>query len=56
MLAAADGEAPSVRWTLPGGAEVEGGQLYGQFVRRGQFELLLASDEGITDALPVEIE
>jgi hypothetical protein len=45
-----------VGWTLPGGAQVAGGQLYGQFLRRGEFQLLLASDEGEVDAVPVLIE
>ncbi len=55
-LLATDGEAPGVQWTLPGGAQVAGGQLYGQFVRRGEFQVLLSSDEGVTDAVPVVIE
>lgn len=55
-LVAAAGASPDVDWTLPGGAHVAGGQLYGQFVRRGEFELLLASDEGAVDAVPVIIE
>jgi subtilisin family serine protease len=55
-LAAADGASPGMGWTLPGGAQVAGGQLYGQFLRRGEFQLLLASDEGEVDAVPVVIE
>jgi len=53
---AVDGEAAGVRWELPGGTHVSGGQMYGQFVRRGQFEVKLSSDEGATDTLPVVIE
>jgi subtilisin family serine protease len=55
-LVAAAGASPAVEWTLPGGARVAGGQLYGQFVRRGEFELLLGSDEGAVDRVPVVIE
>ncbi|MGZ6126089.1 MAG: hypothetical protein ACXWLR_14065, partial [Myxococcales bacterium] len=55
-LVATDDAAPGVEWTLPGGAQVAGGQLYGQFVRRGEFQVLLGSDEGAVDSLPVVIE
>jgi hypothetical protein len=30
--------------------------LYGQFVRRGEFQVLLSSEEGATDTVPVVIE
>ncbi|MFN2546787.1 MAG: S8 family serine peptidase [Myxococcales bacterium] len=56
VLSAADGEAAGVNWRLPGGAEVAGSRLYGQFVRRGEFQVLLGRDEGETDALQVVIE
>jgi hypothetical protein len=36
--------------------KLSGGHLYGQFVRRGEFQVLLSSDEGAVDALPVVIE
>ena len=51
LHAAADG----VAWRLPGGTEVSGTRLYGQFVRRGEFEIRVrrADDE---EALPVIIE
>ncbi len=55
-LVAVDGEAAGVQWTLPGGAQAAGGRLYGQFVRRGEFQVMLSSDEGVTDAVPVLIE
>ncbi len=55
-VVAADGASPGVQWTLPGGAQVAGSQLFGQFVRRGEFEMLLSSDEGAVDAVPVVIE
>ena len=41
---------------LPDGAQVSGTRLYGQFLRRGEFELVLGSDDGVTDAVPVVIE
>jgi len=55
-LVAVDGEAAGVQWTLPGGAQASGARLYGQFVRRGEFQVMLSSDEGATDAVPVVIE
>jgi len=55
-LVAVDGEAAGVQWTLPGGAQASGARLYGQFVRRGEFQVMLSSDEGVTDAVPVVIE
>ncbi|HZR09304.1 MAG TPA: S8 family serine peptidase [Myxococcales bacterium] len=55
-LVAAEGASPGVQWTLPGGAQIGGSQLYGQFVRRGEFEVLLSSDEGVVDSVPVVIE
>jgi hypothetical protein len=30
--------------------------MYGQFVRRGEFQVLVSSEEGTTEALPVIIE
>jgi hypothetical protein len=53
-LVAAD--AVGVQWTLPGGAQATGSRLYGQFVRRGEFQVLLSSEEGATDTVPVVIE
>jgi hypothetical protein len=55
-LVAADGDAAGIRWTLPGGAQASGGRMYGQFVRRGEFQVLVSSEEGTTEALPVIIE
>ena len=52
----ADGETADVTWVLPDGAQVSGGRMYGQFVRRGEFQLVLGSSEGDTDSLPVVIE
>ena len=45
-----------MQWRLPGGEEVRGARLYGQFVRRGEFEVLYSRDEGVVDPLPVVIE
>jgi hypothetical protein len=53
---ASEGEAAAIQWQLPDGAKVSGGHLYGQFVRRGEFQVLLSSDEGATDTLAVVIE
>jgi hypothetical protein len=55
-LASADGETADVTWVLPDGAQVSGGRMYGQFVRRGEFQLVLASSEGDADSIPVVIE
>jgi hypothetical protein len=55
-LSAADGEAAGVQWRLPGGSQVAGARLYGQFVRPGEFQVLVSSDEGEVDAIPVLIE
>jgi subtilisin family serine protease len=55
-LVAAEGEAVGIQWTLPGGVQASGARMYGQFVRRGEFELLLSSEEGAIDAVPVVIE
>ncbi len=55
-LAAAGADAPEVKWVLPGGTQVGGSRLYAHFVRRGQFQVLVSSDEGEVDPLPVVIE
>lgn len=55
-LIAADATAAGVQWRLPGGEEATGERFYGQFVRRGEFQLLVSADEGEADPLPVVIE
>jgi len=55
-LVAADADAVGIQWTLPGGAQATGSRMYGQFVRRGEFQVLLSSEEGATDTVPVVIE
>ena len=55
-LSAAEGESAGVQWRLPGGAQVGGARLYAQFVRKGEFQVLLSADEGDVDPLPVVIE
>ena len=55
-LAASEGESATVQWRLPGGEEVRGTRLFGQFVRRGEFQILYSKDEGAVDLLPVVIE
>lgn len=55
-LSAAQGEAAGVAWKLPGGTQVMGARFYGQFVRKGEFRLLLSADEGAVDEVPVVIE
>jgi subtilisin family serine protease len=55
-LAAAEADAPDVKWVLPGGTQASGSRLYAHFVRRGQFQVLVSSDEGEAEPLPVVIE
>ena len=55
-LAASEGESATVQWWLPGGEEVRGARLFGQFVRRGEYQLLYSRDEGAVDPLLVVIE
>lgn len=43
-------------WTLPGGRELEGQRLYAQFVRRGEFQLLIRGKDAVADPLTVVIE
>ena len=50
------GDGADVQWQLPDGAQVAGSKLYGQFVRRGEFQVLLSRDEGEVDPLAVVIE
>ena len=56
VLTATEGESNGVQWRLPGGAELTGSRLYGQFVRRGEYQILVSRDEGAVDALAVVIE
>ena len=53
---AAVDDAPTVQWRLPGGALQAGAQLHAQFVRPGQFDLLVSWDEGAVDTLHVSVE
>src|SRR5262249_646109 len=53
-LRVADGNA--VQGTLPGGAQASGARLYGQFVRRGDFQVLVGSRGGAAETIPVVIE
>jgi Subtilase family len=55
-LTSTDGETADVSWVLPDGAQLSGGRMYGQFVRRGEFQLVLGSSDGDSDSLPVVIE
>jgi len=55
-IASSDGEIASLRWVLPDGAQVAGGRMYGQFVRRGEYAMVLAGDDGVSDGVPVVIE
>jgi hypothetical protein len=55
-LVAAEGNAAGVKWRVPGGEEATGARFYGQFVRRGEFRLLVSADGGEAVALPVMIE
>ena len=56
IVLASEGESATVQWWLPGGEEVRGARLFGQFVRRGEYQLLYSRDEGAVDPLPVVIE
>jgi subtilisin family serine protease len=55
-LQVVEGESAGVRWVLPGGRQSAGSRFYGQFVRPGQFTLLVSRDEGEVDGIPVVIE
>ena len=55
-LRASDGESNGVQWRLPGGELVGGARLFGHFVRKGEYQLLVSSDEGQVDPLAVVIE
>jgi subtilisin family serine protease len=55
-LASTDGDTADVTWMLPDGAQVSGGRMYGQFVRRGEFQVVVGSSDGAADAVPVVIE
>jgi Subtilase family len=55
-LASVDGDTAAARWVLPDGAQLPGGRMYGQFVRRGEFQVMVSSDDGLTEAVPVVIE
>jgi subtilisin family serine protease len=54
----ADGveSAPTIQWRLPGGALQTGAQLHAQFVRKGEFDLLVSFDEGAVDTVHVSVE
>jgi subtilisin family serine protease len=43
-------------WTLPGGRELTGQRLYAQYLRRGEFQLLIRGDGAVADPLTVVIE
>jgi hypothetical protein len=55
-LEVAEGDAVGIQWTLPGGAGASGARMYGQFLRRGEFQVLVSSQEGAPESLPVVIE
>jgi subtilisin family serine protease len=46
----------SVQWRLPGGAVVQGGSMYAQFVSRGEYQLELSGSEDGVDAVSVVVE
>ena len=48
--------ATSVHWRLPGGALVQGGSLYAQFLSRGEYRVDLTGDDGDADPITVVIE
>jgi hypothetical protein len=48
--------ASSVQWRLPGGAVVQGGSMYAQFVSRGEYQLELSGSEEGVEVVPVVVE
>ncbi|HEX9603076.1 MAG TPA: S8 family peptidase [Myxococcales bacterium] len=48
--------ASSVQWRLPGGALVQGGSMYAQFVTRGEYQVELGGGEEAALALTVVVE
>ena len=48
--------APSIQWRLPGGELHSGPRLHAQFVRAGQYDLLISCDEGAVDSVRVSVE
>ena len=48
--------AMSAQWRLPGGAVVQGGTMYGQFVRRGEYEVEVSASEDVVDPVAVVVE
>ena len=48
--------AGSVQWRLPGGALVQGGLVYGQFVRPGEYQIEVSASEGAVDTVSVVVE
>jgi hypothetical protein len=45
-----------VQWRLPGGAVVQGGSMYAQFVTRGEYQVELGGAEEGVQALTVVVE
>jgi hypothetical protein len=48
--------ASSVQWRLPGGALVQGGSMYAQFLARGEYTVELSGSEAGSEALAVVVE
>ncbi|HWE25322.1 MAG TPA: S8 family serine peptidase [Myxococcales bacterium] len=48
--------AASVQWRLPGGATVEGGAMYGQFTRAGEYQVEVSGSEDGADSITVVVE
>src|SRR5207244_5581490 len=52
-----NGATPSyVQWRLPGGAVVQGGSMYAQFIARGEYQLELSGSEEGVEAVSVVVE
>ena len=52
-----DGATSSyVQWRLPGGAVVQGGSMYAQFIARGEYQLELSGSEEGVEAVSVVVE
>ena len=48
--------ASSVQWRLPGGAVVQGGSMYAQFLARGDYTVELSGSEEGSEAVAVVVE
>ena len=50
------GAAAAVQWKLPGGTTVQGGAMYGQFTRPGEYQVEVSGSEDGVDTITVVVE